>query len=66
MVSRVAMIGEPWKTFFTPEDLLRLLRGLGFREVEDLGADEINARYFAGRPDRLRVGGAGHIARAIV
>ena len=66
MASRVAAIGEPWKTFFTPDDLLRLLHSVGFRAVEDLGASEINARYFAGRSDRLRVGEAGRIAKAVV
>jgi len=66
MASRVAAIGEPWKTFFTPEELLRLLRDAGFSAVEDLGPNEINARYFAGRSDRLRAGEAGRIARAVV
>ena len=66
MASRVAAIGEPWKTFFTPRDLHRLLSNIGFSAVEDLGANEINARYFAGRSDRLRVGEAGRIARAVV
>jgi methyltransferase (TIGR00027 family) len=66
MANRVAAIGEPWKTFFTPEDLHRLLTDVGFSAVEDLGANEINARYFAGRSDRLRVGEAGRIARAVV
>jgi methyltransferase (TIGR00027 family) len=66
MASRVAAIGEPWKTFFTPEELHRLLTDVGFSAVEDLGANEINARYFAGRSDRLRVGEAGRIARAVV
>lgn len=66
MASRVAAIGEPWKSFFTPEELHSLLTSVGFKTVEDLGADEINARYFAGRTDRLRVGEAGRIARAVV
>lgn len=66
MASRVAAIGEPWKSFFTPEDLRRLLINVGFSVVEDLGADAINAKYFAGRSDRLRVGEAGRIARAVV
>lgn len=66
MAKRVAAAGEPWKTFFLPEELLRFLRSLGFSFVEDLGAAELNARYFAGRADGLRVGEMGHIARATV
>ena len=65
VASRVATIGEPWKTFFIPQDLRQLLLRIGFSAVEDLGASEINARYFAGRSDRLRVGEAGRIARAL-
>jgi hypothetical protein len=30
---------------------------MGYAHVVDLGADEINARYFAGRNDGLRVSG---------
>lgn len=66
MAARVAAIGESWKTFFTPESLERLIRSTGFSGLEDLGGDEINARYFAGRDDGLRVGEAAHLARATV
>jgi methyltransferase (TIGR00027 family) len=54
---RVAAAGEPFRTFFQPADLAERLRGLGFASVEDLGADEINARYFRDRPDKLRIMG---------
>jgi hypothetical protein len=37
---------------------------MGFGEIDDLGADEINARYLAGRTDGLRSGGVGRIAIA--
>jgi methyltransferase (TIGR00027 family) len=66
MAARVAAVGEPWKTFFTPESLQKTIRSLGFVGLEDLGPSEINARYFADRNDRLRVGEAAHLARAIV
>jgi len=66
MAARVAAIGEPWKTFFKPDELARLIRSLGFTDLEDLGRDEINARYFAGRKDGLRVGEAAHLATAFI
>jgi len=66
MAARVAAIGEPWKTFFTPDGLARMIRSVGFGRLEDLGANEINARYFAGREDGLRVGEAAHLATATV
>jgi methyltransferase (TIGR00027 family) len=54
---RVARAGEPFRTFFEPAALAERLRGIGFASVEDLGADEINARYFKNRPDKLRIMG---------
>jgi methyltransferase (TIGR00027 family) len=58
---RVEAAGEPFRLFFNPPELAVLLRGMGFATVEDLGPDEINARFFAGRSDGLRV--AGGMAR---
>jgi hypothetical protein len=40
---------------------------MGFRLLEDLGAAEINARYFTGRTDGLKVrGNLGHLMSATV
>ena len=63
---RVAMAGEPWQTFFDPSSLAADLKAFGFAEALDLGPDEINARYFTGRNDNLKVRGFGHIMKAIV
>jgi methyltransferase (TIGR00027 family) len=57
MSNRVAAAGEPFRTHFDPATLAERLRGMGFRTIEDLGADEINARYFHNRADKLRVVG---------
>jgi len=62
---RVARAGEPFRLFFTPEELDASLKRLGFRRLEHLGAKEINEKYFTGRKDGLRVAGAvGRIAGA--
>jgi methyltransferase (TIGR00027 family) len=67
IASRVAAAGEPFQLFFDPEPLKQQLSGMGFGSTEDLGADEINARYFANRGDKLRVGGKlGRLMRATV
>lgn len=66
MAARVAAAGEPWKTFFVPEEMAALLRRAGFRAHLDRGSEEINARYFAGRTDGLRVGRGGRIVKATV
>ncbi len=57
LMSRVAKAGEPFVTFFDPAALATRLQGIGFHGIQDLGADEINARYFAGRSDKLKVMG---------
>src|SRR5271154_2276578 len=57
MMRRGAAAGEPFVTFFEPGTLKARLLGIGFHGIEDLGADEINARYFTGRSDKLRVVG---------
>jgi methyltransferase (TIGR00027 family) len=62
---KVAALGEPFQLFFRPGELGNLLRQFGFREIEDMGRDELNARYFGNRADGLRVrGGAGRLMRA--
>jgi methyltransferase (TIGR00027 family) len=66
MAKRVARAGEPWKTFFLPDEMSALLRRFGFASHVDWGAEEINARYFAGRIDGLRVGRGGRIVKAFV
>ena len=65
LARRVAAAGEPFRTFWSPLDLRNRLTAAGFHGIEDLGADEINARYFAGRADGLRVSGElGRVASA--
>ncbi|HEY6844453.1 MAG TPA: class I SAM-dependent methyltransferase [Thermoanaerobaculia bacterium] len=66
LARRVASAGEPFRTFFDPPGLIRMMREEGFADVEDFGPGALNGRYFAGRGDGLRVGDALHIARGIV
>jgi methyltransferase (TIGR00027 family) len=59
LVERVAALGEPFRSHFTPPDMAALLKGF---EIEDMGPREIGARYL-GR--RIRPGRAGgHVVRA--
>jgi methyltransferase (TIGR00027 family) len=64
LAARVAAAGEPFRAFFEPLSLVAAVQGLGFREVRDMPPHELNARFFAGRADGLRVGSAGHILMA--
>jgi methyltransferase (TIGR00027 family) len=64
---RVARAGEPFQLFFEPDELAEALRELGFHRIEDLGAKEINARYFSNRGDNLKIrGNLGHLMSAAV
>ncbi len=63
LASRVQLAGEPFQTFFTPGEMARELKD--FARIEDLGATEINARYFQQRTDQLKVrGSAGRLLSA--
>jgi methyltransferase (TIGR00027 family) len=55
LASRVEKVGEPFQLFFTPSEIAAELSR--FHSVEDLGAAEINARYFSGRSDQLKMRG---------
>jgi methyltransferase (TIGR00027 family) len=63
LASRVEKAGEPFRLFFTPADIAAEFSR--FHSLEDLGAAEINARYFSGRSDQLAVRGtAGRLFSA--
>ena len=63
LASRVQLAGEPFQLFFTPTEIAAELHA--FSAIDDLGSDEINALYFAGRTDNLRSrGSAGRLLSA--
>ncbi len=63
LASRVEKAGEPFRLFFTPAEIAAELSR--FHSIEDLGAPEINARYFHGRSDQLAMrGSAGRLLSA--
>lgn len=63
LASRVAGAGEPFQLFFTPSEIAAELSA--FRSVEDLGATELNQRYFRNRTDSLAMlGSAGRLLSA--
>ena len=63
LAARVQLAGEDFRSFFTPEEIAAELSK--FHAIEDLGLAEINARYFTGRTDALRLhGSAGRFVSA--
>jgi methyltransferase (TIGR00027 family) len=62
---RVARAGEPFRLFFTPNELDEFLKVRGFHRIEQLASKEINEHFFSGRNDGLRVAGsAGRLVGA--
>ena len=57
LARKVAAAGEPLRAYFDPPALRAQLAALGFGEVEELGAEEMAARYAPGRAPARR--GAG-------
>ena len=51
--ARTAELGEPWKSRVRPQALADKLKRLGFGEVFHLSPELAQARYFAGRSDKL-------------
>jgi methyltransferase (TIGR00027 family) len=47
--------GTPFLSFFSPDEMLALAREAGFADARHVPAAELNARYFAGRSDGLRM-----------
>jgi methyltransferase (TIGR00027 family) len=43
--------GEPWISYFTPEEFEEMLRSLGFSDVSFLSREEAERRYYANRTD---------------
>lgn len=65
LAHKVAAMGEPFQLFFRPAELAATMRALGFGELEDVGRDELNARYLSNRADGLRLrSGIGRMMRA--
>jgi len=65
LARRVEAAGEPFVGFFDPQELMGELREMRYHHVQDFNSETINARYFRGRADGLKVGGdMGHIMAA--
>ena len=46
MIARAAAVGEPWLSFFNPDELANELSVIGFNAVEDLSPRDVAIRYF--------------------
>ncbi len=66
LAGRVAAAGEPFRLFFTPEQVEAELRRAGFHCIEQADRDSLNALYFQDRADGLKLSpvGIGMLATA--
>ncbi|HLW92554.1 MAG TPA: SAM-dependent methyltransferase [Roseiarcus sp.] len=62
-MKRVAELGEPWLSFFTPTEMAALLEGAGFARFDDLGPHEIATYLKSPSPPPLGTPG-GHVVHA--
>lgn len=46
--NRAEAVGEPWFSYFTPDDIAAQLRALGFTDIEDRSATDLIAGYLDG------------------
>jgi len=56
---RVAAAGEPFRLFFTSEDLEAELRRVGFKRIEQVDSARLNELYFSNREDGLKLSPLG-------
>jgi methyltransferase (TIGR00027 family) len=61
-----ASIGEPYQSFFEPEDLQDQLKQIGFDEIVHFGPEEATKKYLLGRTDGLRLPGYFRMIKACV
>ena len=59
LAARVAAAGEPFRLFFTPEEMDSELRRAGFHRTEQLDSEQLNEVYFKDRQDGLRLSSVG-------
>jgi methyltransferase (TIGR00027 family) len=63
LASRVESIGEPFRLFFSPDEIRKVLGA--FELIEDVDDKDLNRRYFGGRTDQLSLEGrSGHMIAA--
>jgi len=56
---RVEAVGEPFRLFFTADELEAELSRAGFRCIEQRDTEQLNEMYFKDRADGLRLSGLG-------
>jgi methyltransferase (TIGR00027 family) len=64
--ARAASMGEPWLSFFAPDDLETNMTQIGFDQIVHFGSEEATERYLLGRTDGLALPGFFRMIKARV
>ncbi len=59
LAGRVAAAGEPFRLFFSPDEMDREVRRAGFARLDQVDHERLNDLYFTGRADGLKLSPSG-------
>ena len=66
LAERSARGGEPWLSYFTPDDMEQVFRQVGCKQLEHFGTEEATLRYLKGRTDGSRIAAYFGMVRAVM
>jgi hypothetical protein len=58
VMEKAAQAGTPFRSLFSPHDIIKRAENKGLKNLEYVSAEEIYYRYFSRRDDGLRAGQA--------
>ena len=64
--ARTASVGEPWLSFFEPQEMIALMKEAGFVDVCCFGPEDAARTYLSGRRDGLRMPGHAWLIKGCV
>lgn len=65
VTAKAASVGEPYLSFWKPDEIREFLVRAGFDDVFHFGPDKLRNQYCAGRDDGLAVGSVLNLVRAV-
>lgn len=66
LAERSARGGEPWLSYFTPDDMEQIFRQVGCKQLEHFGTAEATLRYLEGRTDGSRIAAYFGMVKAVM
>jgi methyltransferase (TIGR00027 family) len=66
LAALAAAAGEPWLSFFDPDEMETHLKRMGFTKIHHFGPQQASERYLLARTDGLRLPAYFHMINAVV